>query len=172
MTGEPFLTAHVVGRPVTQGSKKAFAVAGKDGGKPRAVMVDQLGAKLKPWRQDVRQAVMDQLGDHPPLIGPIRLSLAFALPKPLSAPKNRRIWPSGRVGDVDKLARAAMDAMSGAVYEDDCQICDLHVTKDYPSPENGQMTPGVMIAVWRIVPHVATEQPPGAPTERKDTLWP
>lgn len=175
MTGllepSPFLVAHVVGRPVTQGSKKAFAIAGKDGGKPRAVMVDDQSERLRPWRENVRDAVRQERGEHPPLTGPIRLALHFALPKPKSASKTRRVWPAGRVGDLDKLVRAVMDAMTDAgIWGDDSQVCDLRATKDYPGPENGQMTPGVMIAVWRIPVPMVTE-PPVTTTQSRGTLW-
>lgn len=34
-------------------------------------------------------------------------------------------------GDVDKLARAVLDACTGIVWDDDSQVTDLSATKDY-----------------------------------------
>jgi crossover junction endodeoxyribonuclease RusA len=149
VSGLEILRARVVGIPVTQGSKRAV-MRGK-----RAGMIDANDAKLRPWRDAVRSTVVDALGpDSTATTGPVRVVLAFALPRPASAPKTRRTWPMGaRSGDVDKLARAVLDALTdAAVWHDDAQVLDLHVLKDYPGPHIEQNTPGVLIAVYRIDP--------------------
>lgn len=139
----------VAGRPVTQGSKNAFVVQPKDG-KPRAVVVDDDKASLKPWREAVRSTALEHLGDAwQPYPGPVHVQLVFALPKPASAPKTRRTWPIGaRSGDVDKLARACLDALTDAgCWRDDAQVVRLLIDKDYPGPHTQQITPGVLIHV-------------------------
>lgn len=150
--GDVVLAAHIVGTPKPQGSKRAFVVKGKGGGKARAVVVDSDKAPLRDWRTDVVLGVQRAMSDAEQVVGPVAVRLVFALPRPASAPKTRRTWPSGRVGDVDKLARAVLDAMTDAgVWHDDAQVVDLHVVKDYPGAHIGQHVPGVRITVSRVV---------------------
>lgn len=173
------LRVHVVGTPKPQGSKRAFVVKGKGGGKARAVVVDSAKAPLKDWRGDVTAAVRRALTEQivassgyvpptdaiawQPITGPVAVRLVFALPRPASAPKTRRVWPSGRVGDVDKLARSVLDSLTDAgVWHDDAQVVDLHVVKDYPGPDVGQHVPGVRITVSRVADPTA----PSLPIER------
>ena len=52
--------------------------------------------------------------------GPILVDLVFLLPRPKS---NLNEWPTTRgTGDIDKLTRAILDAMTGVVYVDDVQV--------------------------------------------------
>ena len=69
---------------------------------------------------------------------PVELQLRFALVKP---PSNRLDGPAGKP-DVDKLARAVCDALTGVIYEDDSQICALRTDKQWGP------VPGVAIE-WR-----------------------
>lgn len=157
--GDVVLAVHVSGTPKPQGSKRGFVVPGKDGGKARAVVVDSNKRPLRDWRGDVTAAVQREMqatedlapDGWQPLAGPLAVRLVFALPRPASAPKTRRVWPSGRVGDVDKLARSVLDSLTDAgVWRDDAQVVDLHVVKDYPGPAVAQTVPGVLITVHRV----------------------
>lgn len=40
--------------------------------------------------------------------------------------------------DVDNLAKLVLDAGNGVLYEDDSQVCDLHIQKVYGSPLDGK----------------------------------
>jgi Holliday junction resolvase RusA-like endonuclease len=149
---DELLRIRVAGRPVTQGSKQAFVIHQR-GRNPRAIMKEARADTLKPWREAIRSTVAERLGDDwQPEPGPVGVTLLFALPLPASAPKRRRTWPTGaRSGDVDKLARAALDALGDAgLYRDDAQVIRLTVVKDYPGAGVHQMTPGVLILAHRI----------------------
>ena len=39
--------------------------------------------------------------------------------------------PTSRNGDLDNIAKSILDALNGLVYQDDCQISTLMVTKRY-----------------------------------------
>ena len=150
---ESVLSVHVVGTPKPQGSKRAFVVPGKGDRKARAVVVDSDKGPLKDWRGDVTAAVRDAYGaDRAPTLGPLAVRLVFALPRPASS-RAAVLWPFGRVGDVDKLARSVLDSLEAAgVMKDDAQVCDLRVVKRYPGPDIGQHVPGVRITVHRLNP--------------------
>jgi hypothetical protein len=75
-----------LGRPATAGSHRAFVINGK----ARLVPADK---KQRPWQETVHSAAID--AGCIPLEGPLWVELTFRLPKPASAPKRRRIWPTG-----------------------------------------------------------------------------
>ena len=118
----------VEGVPMPQGSK---AHVGK------GVMIESADRKtntrrtggLKRWRQAVyieaRQAIKS--GQFFSDEDPVAMSLIFSLPKPKSV---KQMLPF-RKPDVDKLARAVCDALSGTLYKDDARIVRLIASKRY-----------------------------------------
>lgn len=102
---------------------------------------------VKPWRESIKWAV---LGARPagtllfPAGVPVAVELRFVMKRPVSAPK--RSTPAAvKRPDVDKLARAVLDALSSVVWADDSQVVDLHPTKRIA--ELGE-SPGVHIVVF------------------------
>lgn len=152
MTAE-FLVVRVAGLPVQQGSKKLVRNRKKDGTLTEPRMVDDNSHRLMAWRREVAKAAAARLPDGwTPVDSPLQVVLQFAMPRPASAPKRRRTWPVGRP-DLDKLARAVLDALTTAqVWRDDSRVVELIARKDYPGPDIEQTTPGVLIAVRRLVP--------------------
>jgi Holliday junction resolvase RusA-like endonuclease len=121
------VTFFVTGKPVPQGSKTAFVVG------RRAIVTDQNRAVLKPWRETV--AVAADRGVT--FSQPVAVALAFVLP----APQKPRWSVPAVKPDIDKLARACLDALTdGGLIEDDARVVDLHVTKRYGSPLGVQIT--------------------------------
>jgi crossover junction endodeoxyribonuclease RusA len=120
----------VAGLAVTQGSKTAYVVNG------RPVLAEKGGDRLKGWRYAIATEARAATADLEGLLeGPLVVNLTFGLPRPSSAPKRRRTWPiAARSGDVDKLARAALDACTGVIWHDDAQVVGLAVCKDYGPP--------------------------------------
>lgn len=156
------LTFTVVAVPKPQGSKRGFVVAGKDGGKARAIVVDSDKGPLKSFRESVRATAVDaQPEGFTPFVGPLTVILAFALRKPKNAERGPRRWPIGRTaGDVDKLTRAVLDALTdAAVFGDDGQVVRLVVEKDYPGTRESAMqtSPGVRVLIEPR--HRANENP-------------
>ena len=67
--------------------------------------------------------------------GPVSVRLLFLMPRLKTV---IRKYPTGkREGDVDKLLRAILDAMTGVVYGDDSQVVDAHPRKEYTDGETG-----------------------------------
>lgn len=131
----------VLGDPKPQGSKTAWAVPGKDGGKPTARMKERHSDTHAAWRNAVAtktREVADAIkarGVAVPFDGPLGLTVCvrFAVPKV----RARLVMssPSGfimRTGapDLSKLIRAIEDALqAGGLITDDARICSLFATK-------------------------------------------
>jgi len=114
----------VPGVAVTQGSHRIGWTK-----RGRAVVVpDQGSARLREYRSRVRQAARAALWNDRgafPMAGPVRLEVVFErrFPKRL-----RSAHPATRP-DLDKLARAVLDALSGVLYRDDGQVVELVLSK-------------------------------------------
>ena len=146
----------VWGTPAPKGSKSAFAL--KRGGVPtgRVVVTEQGSAKKTEWKARVRAVVQEiAAGGAEPLGGPLAITLRFYLPRPKSAPKRRRTWPD-RMPDIDKLIRLILDAMNGALIEDDARIVQLSAMKDYAEATNDPR-PRAEVLVWRLPASVEGE---------------
>lgn len=126
------ITFTVEGLPVPQGSKTIANGGGK------TWLRDANASKLKPWRAKVAAAA--DLGVT--FDCPVVVFAMFYLPRP----KKPKWWaPAGRVGDVDKLARALLDGMTdGGLLADDARVVDLHSYKRYETKQNPA---GVRVAV-------------------------
>ena len=109
----------VRGEPKPKGSLRAFVVKG------RAVMASERSSK--DWQALV--AFQAQQFDRAPFEGPVEVLLAFHMPRPASASK-RIQWPAKKP-DIDKLARAALDALTGIVFRDDAQVVRLTAAKEF-----------------------------------------
>lgn len=92
---------------------------------------DKSGPALRAWREAIAWKGRMAMLTRAPSAGPVGVRLDFVL----QGPKRRtRVHPTVRP-DIDKLTRAALDALTMArVYGDDSQVCDLHVTKAYGDP--------------------------------------
>lgn len=140
----PSLDLEVYGTPATQGSYRAFL--NRRTGQP---IVTQDSAATRPWRDNVRAVAIDaRLPEGWAGKGPIWVELTFSLRRPASAP--RSVTLPAKKPDVDKLARAVLDALTEAgVWADDAQVVDLRVRKVFAGSESlGAMPlPGVRVRV-------------------------
>jgi len=68
----------------------------------------------------------------PPLEGPLHVYLAFVMPRPKSRTKKRgpnpREWHITKP-DAENLAKSVLDALTGTLWRDDRQVCDLMLQK-------------------------------------------
>lgn len=132
----------VYGLPAPQGSKRHVG-----GGR----MIES-SKKVKPWREDVRHAAERVIAARPgwiPLDAPLRVRMVFTMPKPASAPKTRRTYPS-RTPDLSKLLRSTEDALTSAgFWKDDARVVEYSRTaKVFPGEDPESLSaPGVRIFV-------------------------
>jgi len=111
----------VKGEPQPKGSARAFVRNGR-----AIVTSDNPGVRR--WEETIRFVLQDW--PHGILTGPVSLVMVFTLVRPASVSPKRRPFPTVRP-DVDKLARAGLDAMSGVVFSDDAQVIEALVGKVY-----------------------------------------
>ena len=119
----------VPGLAAPQGSKRAVRL--RNG---RTVLLES-SARVRPYRAVFALAAR-QAWTEPPAMGVVAVELLFRFLRPkshytstgalrLSAPR-----APGRP-DLDKLCRAALDAMTGVVYADDSQVAILSACKEW-----------------------------------------
>jgi Holliday junction resolvase RusA-like endonuclease len=141
------LEFRVFGVAQPKGSMKAFYRPGM-----KAPIVTDSNRSAKSWAQLVAEGANHALAQRPPeergvLDGPVRLTLAFYLPRPKKYQRRRGIDPAHVTKpDASKLVRGVEDALTQVVYRDDAQIVELVVTKRYAALE---AAPHVYIRVER-----------------------
>lgn len=131
------------GAPAPQGSKNHVG---------HGVMVES-SKRVKPWRGTVRTAAIKALDGQQPRTGPLEVYLRFVMPRPKSHLRQGRAQTDGwrllpsaprkhtSKPDVDKLARAVLDALTGVCWCDDAQVVAVHAEKTYAY--RATPTPGV-----------------------------
>lgn len=142
------VTFFVAGRPVQKGSKRAM-VHPHTG---RAMMLDDNREKLRQWASDVKTAAAAacMAKFFQPLGDAVGVRIEFRIPRPkahfFAGGKLRAGAPQfcGKRPDIDKLARATIDALSGIVFRDDSQIAVASLAKLYAE------RPGAEIEVWGL----------------------
>ena len=140
----------VLGVPVPQGSTKGYPNR-KTGG----VNITHDNPKLRAWRDLVAKAASDAMIRRPQwgvLEGAVGIDLQVFLPRPKSAPKRKRLRHQKRP-DIDKVIRGILDALTGVVFRDDSQVCEIKALKDYDYDH----APGIICVVYPI---------PDSPRER------
>lgn len=130
-------TFWVAGLPVPQGSSRAFVVAG------RARITSTSGHRLQDWRQAIASEARFAFNEL--IAGPVLVRAEFFVPRPASRRK-ADLHPDRRP-DLDKLARAVLDALTGVAVADDAQVVQLVASKAYAAP-TGQ--PGVRVTVEEV----------------------
>jgi crossover junction endodeoxyribonuclease RusA len=131
----------VRGVPQPKGSARAFVVKG------HAVVTSDNG-NLKDWETAIAweaRAVMAARPDARPLTGAIDVEVVFFRSRPKSRSRTRFPRPVTKP-DVDKLARAALDALTGVVFVDDAQVVRLLASKHY----DDDVAPGVSVIVKEV----------------------
>jgi crossover junction endodeoxyribonuclease RusA len=134
------VTFRVRGIPVPQGTARAFVAGGRaflatDANRPNS----PIGA----WRAAIRTEAQRGMGRQPLIAGAVRIRAGFSMPRPRSLPK--RVTQADAKPDLDKLARALLDALTGVVIRDDAQVVALELSKGYDEGE-----PGVMVTVLEL----------------------
>lgn len=79
------------------------------------------------WRSDVRAVAAAAMGDKPPMVGPLVVSITIMRVKPKSWSRKRWAWDVKP--DIDNLTKPIWDACKSVVWLDDAQIVDFRIQK-------------------------------------------
>lgn len=136
----------VFGTPAPQGSKKYVGLANSG----RGILVES-SKKVRPWRQDVKAAAEAMRDGGATIDEPVRVRMVFTLPKPTSAPKRKRTYPSKKP-DLSKLVRSTEDALTDAgIWRDDSRVVECVARKVFPNEDEESLSaPGVRIEIERL----------------------
>lgn len=124
------------GIPVAQGSSTAV-ISHTTG---RAFILPDNRKALREWRKRIAAEAHLAMAGAAPFDCPLRVAVVFHLPRPKTV---KRDYPD-RPPDLDKLLRAAGDAMTGVVYTDDARVCQWSATKVYGTPPRADFTVRVL----------------------------
>jgi len=120
------ITLPIIGRAATKGSTRMVPHA-RTG---KLITIADNDAALARWTEDVQwvaKANRVPLRRKPAGIG-IRVWFLFERPASVSVAERPFMTVTP---DVDKMLRAALDALTGIAYEDDSQVVDVHAVKRY-----------------------------------------
>jgi len=140
------LIAFVPGVPAPKGSMR-YVGNGR--------MIEQVKASV-PWRDRVNERIREAAESFEYThykTEAVEVSLRFIVPRPASA--KRRLWPFTRgSGDVDKLSRNVLDAISDTrkspgVLRDDSCVVSLHASKHYQSAKDPHIGVSIVIQTAR-----------------------
>jgi Holliday junction resolvase RusA-like endonuclease len=123
-----------LGKPATKGSWKTKR--SKRTGKTFLVPDNE---RERPWAMVVGWAAKAAMAGRPLVDRGVEVAILFEYLRP---GKPVRDFPTG---DVDKLARSTLDALTGIVWVDDVLVVSLDVTKRYTAKE-----PGAWIKVYEL----------------------
>ena len=129
----------VIGRPAPQGSKNQFGA--------------EASQFVKPWRVDVKYAAAKSVGPDWDTKRAVAVDITFNFLQPKShyttkcKPScNWTQFPIGRnKGDIDKLCRSTLDALTGVLFDDDAQVVLLKANRQW-SP-----IAGAFISVYHLI---------------------
>lgn len=108
----------VPSKPAPQGNHRISA---------QGHIYEQSSDQLAGWREAV-VFVARTAWAHEQLLGAVHVKITFFLPRPKTLTRD---YPTVRP-DADKLARAALDALTlSGIWADDAQVVDLYVKKRY-----------------------------------------
>ena len=120
----PLCRFHVPGRPVPW---KAPTITKGRGGRVPGFS----DPRMKGWQEAVRWHARAAMAGRPAVAGPVGMRLAFTLAR-------------GPLADLTNLVKATEDALQGAVFANDRQVAEAHVTRAVGPAE------GVHVEVWGL----------------------
>jgi crossover junction endodeoxyribonuclease RusA len=118
------ISFQVLGKPATKGSWKIRRGKGK-------AWLTADNDKERPWADAVAWRGKEAMRGRPLIDEGVEVAILIEVSRPKDPVRE---FP---VGDVDKMARSVLDALTGIVWRDDVLVTSLSVTKRYTEREQG-----------------------------------
>ena len=118
------LTFTVFGVAQSKGSMTAYVPRGM-----KFPIVTESNRKAKAWAQLVAEGASRALGQQlePKILTtPIRVTIAFYLPRPKKYQRRGLAVANTKKPDIDRLLRSVLDALTEVLYLDDAQVAKRH----------------------------------------------
>jgi Holliday junction resolvase RusA-like endonuclease len=143
------LTFRVAGVPVPKGSKRVVPIR-RGGALIRHAAIE--APKVKQWETIVRETAHDaavRAGLTEPSNAPVEVEITFWIQRPQghyrTGTHSDQLRPSAPIHpatkpDVDKLARAILDAITGILITDDSRVIRIAARKVYGWPPAADIT--------------------------------
>jgi Holliday junction resolvase RusA-like endonuclease len=145
----------VPGIPGTSGSKRSMPIyKGKECNKKwtgKTVVIPANTKKQRLWMSDIK-AEASKVYDSPLVTGAIELNVRFFMPRPKShygtGKNTNKLKPSApkfhlQKPDKTKMLRAVEDALTGVIWNDDCQVISGVCSKEWTADK-----PGALIEIY------------------------
>lgn len=131
------LSFTVPGPAAPQGSKRAFRT------RTGRIALVEASARVKPWRESVAASAV--AAGARVIDGPVEIIVAFSFVRPRSHYTGKGALRTGAPShpgkpDLDKLARAIGDALTGICYRDDAQVVRWEMRKSYGESAGAAVT--------------------------------
>lgn len=154
----------VEGTPRPGGSKRAIYSKKQN----RSFIIPD-NKHTKPWMETVKWQAMEKRGEGFMLLeGPVKVVMSFVMPRPKAhyrTGKNSHLLKDNapqryhfQKPDKDKLERSTLDALTGVIWKDDCQVAASIIQKVWTNSGPGTDGAGVDVKVSGL-----TNQPTAAP---------
>jgi crossover junction endodeoxyribonuclease RusA len=119
------ISFRVDGQPIPQGSMKVI----------NGHIIHSQGSALAAWRSAI--GLSAKLAGAKPTLDAVSMTLVFIMNKPKTVTRLDPTVPP----DLDKLVRAALDALTAIAYKDDSQVIEIRAVKVYGD------SPGVEVII-------------------------
>ena len=131
------LSIYIPGEACAQGRPRFTVIKNKTTGKSRTIAFDP--KESKNYKSLVKMAAQEAIEQQEWKYTELPLVLTICFWKSIPKSKSKKFREAAIAGyefpavkpDVDNVAKAIMDALSGVAYKDDKQVCDLIVRKRY-----------------------------------------
>ena len=130
------IVIRLAGEPEGKGRPRSRIVKKKGAGAPPPFVQTYTPEKTRKYEDQLRYAAQMAMGEHPPVEGPLFVTVTASMPVPASWPKNKHaaalagdVWPTTKP-DADNLLKT-YDALNEVVWRDDKQAVVATVVKIY-----------------------------------------
>lgn len=134
------------GRLKAKGRHHSRVIVPKNGGRPFAQSYPN--KKTVEGEALIREVAAEAMAGRPPFFGPLILKILISINRTQSWSAKKKAAMKFVTGfpDIDNLAKSVADAVQGIIWQNDNQLCELHIRRVYDD------TCGEHAKIWVMAP--------------------